>query len=184
MKDYVPVNVRIVRFYERYPEGVITTEPPEVKQLGDRCFIESRATVYKQPHSEGFTATAWEPYPGKTPYTRDSEAMNAETSAVGRALALAGIEVSKSVASADEIAGRQQFADTVKKAVIKNRLLKACLDDKDLAAQIYVDAGEPETLTTSELVELLELATQARRDKTGVTAPGDLGWPSGSEPKQ
>jgi hypothetical protein len=46
---------------------------------------------------------AWEPVPGKTPYTRGSELMVAETSAWGRALAAIGIATNKSVASAEEV---------------------------------------------------------------------------------
>ena len=44
--------------------------------------------------------------PGKTPYTRDSEVENAETSAVGRALAMMGFEVRKGVASRQEVANK------------------------------------------------------------------------------
>lgn len=181
LKDYVPVNVRVIKFYERHPDGVISTEAPRVIEIDGKRFIESRATVLKTPDGEPYAATAWEPFPGKTPYTKDSEMMNAETSAVGRALALAGIEVSKSVASANEVAYRQENTETVKKAVIKSRLLKACHDDKDLAAQLYAEAGEPETLPTGEFTQLLSKAEDARRAKAGVEAPGALGWPAGQD---
>jgi hypothetical protein len=179
MKDYVPVNVRVIEFYKRHPQGVITTEAPRVIEIDGKRFIESRASVLKDPQGEPYAATAWEPFPGKTPYTKDSEAMNAETSAVGRALALAGIEVSKSLASANEVENRREFSDTVSKAVIKNRLLKAAHNDKELAAQMFKQAGEPETLTTSELVTLISETEDARRAKAGVDAPGALGWPAG-----
>lgn len=177
LKDYVPVNVRLIRFYERYPDGIITTERPQIIEIAGKTFIESRASVFKTPESEPYSATAWEPFPGGTPYTKNSEAMNAETSAVGRALALAGIEVSKSIASANEVAARQEPASTVSKTVIKNRLLKACQGDKDLAAQLYAEAGEPETLPAGDFVTLLSKAEDARRAKNGVEAPGSLGWP-------
>ena len=45
--------------------------------------------------------------PGKTPYTRDSEIENCETSAWGRALAALGFEVKRSVATADEVAAKR-----------------------------------------------------------------------------
>jgi hypothetical protein len=44
------------------------------------------------------------PIPGKTPYTKDSEVENAETSAWGRAIAALGFEVHNSIASAEEVA--------------------------------------------------------------------------------
>jgi hypothetical protein len=45
--------------------------------------------------------------PGKTPYTAGAELENAETSAVGRALVMAGLS-SKTVASADEIRAKHK----------------------------------------------------------------------------
>jgi hypothetical protein len=176
LKDYVPVNVRIIKFYERHPDGIITTEAPKVIEIGGKCFIESRATVIKSPDGEGYSATAWEPFPGATPYTKNSEAMNAETSAVGRALALAGIEVSKSIASANEVAARQPApADTVNKSLIKNRILKACRDDKELAAEIWADIGEPESVPSAELPAIIEQAENAYYEKNGIDRPGELG---------
>src|SRR3990167_9784769 len=49
---------------------------------------------------------AFEPIPGKTPYTKDSETMNAETSAWGRAIVALGFETKK-IASANEVRARQ-----------------------------------------------------------------------------
>jgi len=52
-------------------------------------------------------ATAAEPYPGKTPYTKNSEFMVGMTSALGRALGYMGFGISKSIASRNEIEARQ-----------------------------------------------------------------------------
>jgi hypothetical protein len=55
---------------------------------------------------------AWEQYPGRTPYTAGSELMNAETSAIGRALIAANAaDARKGVATADEIRNRQAERD-------------------------------------------------------------------------
>lgn len=106
--DYVEVNQRVITFYERYPDGRIVSTPPQVVQLGDKTFIQVRALVYRTPDdSTPCEASAWEVFPGQTPYTKNSEMMNAETSAWGRALAAAGIETKKSMASADEVRNRQ-----------------------------------------------------------------------------
>jgi hypothetical protein len=48
---------------------------------------------------------AYEPFPGKTPYTRDSEVQNAETSAWGRAIIALNFDTKK-IASADEVRNR------------------------------------------------------------------------------
>lgn len=108
MQDYVEVKDRVREFYERYPDGRIVSNPPEVRMLGDRYFIEVTARVYRSADDETpCQASAWEPYPGRTPYTKDSEMMNAETSAIGRACAAAGIAVHKSMASATEVRNRR-----------------------------------------------------------------------------
>jgi uncharacterized small protein (DUF1192 family) len=53
-------------------------------------------------------ATAAEPYPGKTPYTKNSEFMVGMTSALGRALGYMGFGVNKSIASKNEVLARQE----------------------------------------------------------------------------
>jgi hypothetical protein len=51
---------------------------------------------------------ASEPIPGKTPYTKDSEWANGETSAWGRAIvAVLAADTRKGVASRDEVAARR-----------------------------------------------------------------------------
>jgi hypothetical protein len=66
-----------------------------------------RAEAFRDPDDDRpGVGTAWEPFPGRTPYTRHSELMNAETSAWGRALASLGYEVHNGSASANEMRGR------------------------------------------------------------------------------
>ena len=55
-------------------------------------------------------ATAAEPYPGKTPYTKNSEFMVGMTSALGRALGYMGFGINKSIASKNEIQARENPA--------------------------------------------------------------------------
>lgn len=106
---YVTVAERIQKFYAANPDGRILAGVPEIVSIGDKTYLQVRASVLRSPEDRcPVVATAWEPYPGRTPYTRESEAMNAETSAVGRALALAGIEVQRDIASAEEAQNRQE----------------------------------------------------------------------------
>lgn len=117
--DYIEVKDRLVEFHERYPDGRIICTPPEVHTVGSATFIGVTATVYRDhdpampPASVG---SAWEPFPGKTPFTRDSEAMNAETSAIGRALAAAGISAHASLASREDVQRRQEEQKTISEA--------------------------------------------------------------------
>ena len=61
---------------------------------------------------------AFEPFPGRTPYTRGSELQNAETSAWGRAIvaALAADTNRAGVASADEVRNRRADEEAIEKA--------------------------------------------------------------------
>src|SRR3990167_2917806 len=52
---------------------------------------------------------AFEPIPGKTSYTKDSETMNAETSAWGRAIVALGFDTKK-IGSANEVRARAPSA--------------------------------------------------------------------------
>jgi len=72
-------------------------------------FIAVEARVYRKPDDvRPGVDLAWEPVPGKTPYTRDSELMNASTSAVGRAIVYAlAADARSGVSSADEVRNRQ-----------------------------------------------------------------------------
>jgi hypothetical protein len=53
------------------------------------------------------TAYCWEAIPGRTPYTKGSEMMNASTSCLGRALGFLGMGIGKSIASRNEVQARQ-----------------------------------------------------------------------------
>lgn len=106
LDNYTPVNERIIKFYELYPAGVITTQPAKTVIIGDKTFVSVMARVYLDRHMEDAPITeaeAWEPFPGTTSYTRDSEMMNCASSAIGRALGQLGIGIQAGVASADEV---------------------------------------------------------------------------------
>lgn len=103
LSGYTTVNQRIIQFYDLYENGVISTAPAKIIELADRTFISVVAEVYTAPGAVPILAEAWETFPGKTPYTRDAEMMNAATSAIGRALMQLGIGIDKAAASADEV---------------------------------------------------------------------------------
>lgn len=105
-KDYVLVKDRVLAFREKYPEGIINTilvSPHDSNKIVIRAEISIRegqganklSYLVATGHSQ---ATVGDGYINTT-----SAMENAETSAVGRALAFLGIGVIESVASADEI---------------------------------------------------------------------------------
>ena len=103
LKDYVEVNVRIMKFYEKYPEGRITTEL--VKWEND--VIVMKATAYRDNQDiPAATGYAYEKE-GSSFINKTSALENCETSAVGRCLAILGFEIKKSVASREEVANAQ-----------------------------------------------------------------------------
>ena len=106
MDDYVDVAERVRRFAEKYPEGSLQSEV-EFVNGGVLCKAFAFRSATDEKPGVGH---AFEPIPGKTPYTRDSEVMNAETSAWGRAIVALGFETKK-IASADEVRARSGAGD-------------------------------------------------------------------------
>jgi len=106
--DYVDVAERIRQFKADYPEGSLQAfETPRVFTVEGKAYIAYCAAAYRTPDDERpGIGWAWEPVPGPTPFTKDSELMNAETSAWGRAIVALGFETKK-IASSNEIRNRQ-----------------------------------------------------------------------------
>ena len=108
LAGYVDVATRLKLALEQFPELRVQCSPPDVVGVEDRRFIAVTVRVWRSPDDPlPAIATAWEPFPGRTPFTRDSEMMNAETSALGRALGLLGVGISRSIATADEVNNRK-----------------------------------------------------------------------------
>jgi hypothetical protein len=108
LQDYIDVAERISHFNERYPEGSLQTVSWSVETVGERLFVVYCAAAYRTPDDRRpGHGTAWEPFPGGTPYTRDSELMNAETAAWGRAIVACGLTSNRRIASRQEVQARQ-----------------------------------------------------------------------------
>jgi hypothetical protein len=121
MDDYVPVVDRLAEAYIRWPELRLWEHPAQVVVVDGQSFVASTVTAHRSPDdTHPAQATAWEPYPGKTSFTRNSEMMNAATSAVGRVLALMGIAAKKSIASRDEVRNRQTPPPGIDRARAQN----------------------------------------------------------------
>ena len=119
-QDYIPVNERIAAFIAHYPAGSLRPlwpdEPYRVLGEGETKWLVYGACAFRTPDDPApGVGLAWEPVPGRTPYTRGSELMVAETSAWGRALAAIGIATNKSVASAEEVRSAQERTQSPQK---------------------------------------------------------------------
>jgi hypothetical protein len=108
LSNYVDVATRLRTALERWPELRIQETGHQVVTIGDATYLAVTMTVWRNPDDTLPTvASAWEPWPGRTPYTRASEYMVAATSALGRALGYMGAAVAGGIATTDEIAARQ-----------------------------------------------------------------------------
>ena len=110
--DYKQVPERIAELKAVHPDAVLRPvnpdKPFDVVTMGDRAFIVYAAACYRDPTDQlPAIGVAWEPFPGRTPYTKDSELQNAETSAWGRAIVASLRSESKAVASAEDVRNRR-----------------------------------------------------------------------------
>lgn len=102
LDSYVTVAERIAAFYQSYPTGRICTQILEHNE--ESGFILMRAEVFRstddaQPSATGHAfEVRSDGYVNRTSYIE-----NAETSAVGRSLALLGFEVRRGIASREEM---------------------------------------------------------------------------------
>lgn len=112
LSEYVDVKTRLKQALKVFPQLRIVEHRPEITQVGDQLFIECSVTVSRDPDDPiPVTAYMFEPYPGRTTFTKLSEQANGATSALGRALGYMGFGIDKSIASSNEVLGRQQAAE-------------------------------------------------------------------------
>ena len=107
LSNYIDVPTRFAALLEKWPELRIKEHRPEIVTIGDKIFISVTMQAWRTPDDPvPCKATCFEPFPGKTSFTRDSEQMNASTSCLGR---LAGLMMSfPKMASLEEVINRQK----------------------------------------------------------------------------
>lgn len=144
-KKYVLVSDRVLYFNETYPNGSITTQRIMTEDSWVEVFKAMVTPDCSKPerYFTGYSqAKRWDWFINKT-----SALENAETSAVGRALAMMWIWVIDSIASLDEINKAENTAkakdmpsnpepDWFEKAKQNTKFMQDCLDEDDCINKI------------------------------------------------
>lgn len=145
LSDYVDVKTRLAQALAAYPQLRITEHRPVPVQVGEQLFIECAVTVARDPDDPvPVTAYMYEPFPGRTPYTKLSEQANGATSALGRALGYMGFGITTSLASANEVRNRREQPSRVEQ-----------LDDHRAARQ-----SSPGKATPGQITLLTQMAAE------------------------
>jgi hypothetical protein len=128
LNSYVQVNERIEKFYEKYPKGSIQTELIHNAD-GQAIF---KACAYRDPDDKHPTTGHAMELEGSSFINKTSHIENCETSAVGRALAMMGFEIKKSVASQEEVANarlqQEELSHPIDASTVK--VLSIIIQDK------------------------------------------------------
>jgi hypothetical protein len=114
LDDYIDVPTRIAEFRALHPDGSLQpadpSKPYEIVTVEGATFVVYAAAAYRSADDiRPGIGMAWEPVPG---HTRNSELMNAETSAWGRAIVAAlAADSKRGIASQQEVRNRQAERD-------------------------------------------------------------------------
>ena len=149
-EGYEEVADRIHRFYKQHPEGRVFTKGWEVVSVGQQTFIVVEALVFtgKDDALPG-KGVAWEQFPGRTPFTRGSELMNAETSAWGRTLE----EVKEAVV---ESSMAEEFVAWAQRKGLQRDELKLALTAMGVSVGNKLPSTVIKTLSDEQIVSLKE----------------------------
>lgn len=151
-KEYAEVNQRIKAFRMVYPQGTIQTQM--IKNQDGIC-IFTAVVGYRDDEGKITplgTGTAYEKE-GSSFINKTSYIENCETSAVGRALGMAGFGIDTSVASAEEVQNaisQQEDMELINNSTLK--VLQALIKDIPNAREFY--DGIIKTYNITDLKEL------------------------------
>ena len=156
-KQYAEVNQRIKAFRMLYPEGTIETEM--LSNENGVCIF--KAKIYNEEQTLLGTGTAYEKE-NSTFINKTSYIENCETSAVGRALAMCGIGIDTSIASAEEvqnaIANQEDKNDKLKlMARLKELVIETETNYDELLKHYEVNSDTDMTIAQlKEAIKILE----------------------------
>ena len=163
-KDYAEVNQRIKAFRMVYPDGIIDTEM--ISNENGVCVFKAQVGYYED-NIDGCvrwlgTGYAYEKE-NSTFINKTSYIENCETSAVGRALGMAGFGIDVSVASAEEVQNAINNQEVTQEEANNYKLTFGKYKDKTLKEIYEKDENYINWLldnTNDErMIKLIELAT-------------------------
>lgn len=167
--DYIDVATRIVEFREKFPEGSLQQVSYEFVKVNGKDWVVYTAAAYRSPTDERpGIGTAWEPIPGPTNFTRDSEVQNAETAAWGRAMVAAlAVDTKKGIASSEEVRNRQVKSS----ATLKDWLAMATgLGDDIEGLRLLYSEAKTAGATKDTLAKIKDIANglSGSEDSSGI----------------
>lgn len=148
LADYVDVPARIAEFRAKYPEGSLQpadlAQPYRIEQIGEQHYVVVVAAAYRNPDDpRPGVGMAYEQWPGRTPYTKNSELQNAETSAWGRAIVAALAADTKRIASSEDVRNRRADDEWDSAATRRPPSPAQATKYDELAKQIAAAESEP-----------------------------------------
>ena len=172
--DYIDVATRIIEFREKFPHGSLQSwKDPYVIEVkmpdgSIKSYMVYSAAAYRSP-DDSLPGVGWayEPIPGPTNFTRDSELQNAETAAWGRAMVAAlAVDTKKGIASSEEVRNRQ--TKTTEAPAAKAPAAKRVYTDEELASAVAVYT----LVETQSDIEELKAAWQLNLDLLDAVIDG------------
>lgn len=152
-KDYAEVNQRIKAYRMVYPTGTITTEM--LSNENGICIF--KATITDEQGTILATGTAYEKETSSF-INQTSYIENCETSAVGRALGMAGFGIDTSIVSAEEVQNAMNNQNETTKVIYATTGQIAVL------AKVYQGDNLTKLLEANKITKLEELTIQKASD--------------------
>jgi hypothetical protein len=172
LDDYEPVDARIHRFWEKYPDGRIVTHLEELKvdDQGRTLNVVFRAEVYKTVEAARPDATGYaEESAATSTAPKGSIVETGETSAIGRALATLGFSPKGARPSREEMQKAERHRDDDAQPRYNDRpngpRLASAKQAAYLGDLIYknkLDAAIPPTLTAAEAKDAIDWILQKK----------------------
>lgn len=157
MDDYVDVAERLKRFREAYPNGSLQQVSVQFIDFAGKSWVVYTAAAYRSPDdTRPGHGTAWEAVPGTSNFKRDSEVMNAETSAWGRAIVAVLASDTKKIATRNEIV--QGARERVTEDLLASAHLEFQKGDLEALRGVYKRAKATKGVTAELLSQIEELA--------------------------
>jgi hypothetical protein len=172
--DYIDVATRIIEFREKFPHGSLQSwKDPYVIEVkmpdgSIKSYMVYSAAAYRSP-DDSLPGVGWayEPIPGPTNFTRDSELQNAETAAWGRAMVAAlAVDTKKGIASSEEVRNRQTKTTEAPQAKAPAAKREYTQEEKESAVAVY------SLVETQSDLEELKAAWQLNADLLDVVING------------